>query len=377
MRALPNRKLSALIGSIYDSASNPELWPIFLSQLSTLTNSSASLMLMVNAKRLEHTVSSAWGFEDAALRNYHSHFGSVDVWAAQGPYKPTGHVCASESLCPSQDLVRTEFYNDFTRPINIKHGMFGVVANQGDAFTSVSVFRDPDAGEFLDDQLQLLALLVPHIQRAFGIHFRLATLSGRSVGIESALNKLQFGIVFIDSAQSVLLMNERALQCIRLGDGLRLRGNKLSFVTPSENNRFESVLAAATKTGGAGGFGAGGTMLALRRSGRPLCITVAPLRSSPLASEAAAVVFIADPDGNIELPMDLLRRSYKLTQAESRLALLLVEGNSVKDAASALQVTLNTAKTQLKGIFVKTGIKRQAELVKLLLSSGGGFISGL
>jgi DNA-binding CsgD family transcriptional regulator len=374
MRTLQNSELSTLIGSIYESASNPELWPTFLSQLSTLTDSTKSLMLMVDAKRLEHTVSTSWGFEAAALRSYHDHFGALDVWAAQGADKPTGHICTSESVCSLPDLMRTEFYNDYTRPINIKHGMFGVVANQGGAFNSVSVFRDPEAGPFLDEQLQLLSLLVPHIQRAFGIHFRLAALRGRSAGVERALDKLHFGIVFVNSAQSVLIMNERAQQCIRLADGLRLRGNKLSLTAPSESSRFESVLAAATKTGSAGGFSAGGTMLATRRRGRPLCITVAPLRSSGLATDAAAVVFIADPDGNIELPADLLRRSYKLTQAESRLTLLLVEGHSVKDAASVLQVSLNTAKTQLKSIFVKTQVRRQAELVKLLINSGGGFV---
>jgi DNA-binding CsgD family transcriptional regulator len=37
--------------------------------------------------------------------------------------------------------------------------------------------------------------------------------------------------------------------------------------------------------------------------------------------------------------------------------------------AQALHVTRNTAKTHLKNIFEKTGTKRQAELVRLLLRS--------
>jgi len=371
MPSLQDHELSELIGSIYEAAASPELWPQFLAALARTMDSSAALMLMHNSKRAEHTVSSSWGFEATPLRLYQERYGALDVWASQGPSKPTGYICASETLCPLPDLVRTEFYNDFTRPINIKHGMFGVVANHASAFTSVSVFRDPQAGQFLEPQLRVLNLLVPHIQRAFGIHFRLVGLNAQVTGLESALDMLQFGVVFVSSSQTVLLMNARAKQLVRLANGLQMRGGQLTLTTPSECNLFQSLIAGAVKTGRGDGFSSGGTLQVSRASGRPLLLTVAPLRSNGLVTHAAAVVFIADPSEKIELPVDLLHRCYGLTQAESRLVLRLVEGCSVKEAAVSLRVTLNTAKTQLKSVFAKTGVRRQAELIKLLLCSGG------
>ena len=112
-------------------------------------------------------------------------------------------------------------------------------------------------------------------------------------------------------------------------------------------------------------------MLVSRISGRPLSVTVAPLRTVGWPEEPAAVVFISDPDEPAELPGDLLRRCYGLSPAESQLALMLIPGLSLKEAAARLHIALNTAKTQLKSIFTKTRVKRPGELISLLLRSGG------
>ena len=68
-------------------------------------------------------------------------------------------------------------------------------------------------------------------------------------------------------------------------------------------------------------------------------------------------------------PIDLLRCHFGLTQAEARLALHLVAGETLRCAAVKLSITYETARTHLKHIFDKTGTCRQAELVVLLVSA--------
>jgi DNA-binding CsgD family transcriptional regulator len=58
----------------------------------------------------------------------------------------------------------------------------------------------------------------------------------------------------------------------------------------------------------------------------------------------------------------LLRSHFGLTQAEARLALHLVTGETLRSAALKLSITYETARTCLKNIFRKTGTCRQAEL---------------
>ena len=59
----------------------------------------------------------------------------------------------------------------------------------------------------------------------------------------------------------------------------------------------------------------------------------------------------------------LLKNRFGLTSAEARLVLRLVSGDSLRAAAKALGVQYETVRTHLKSIFQKTGTRRQAELV--------------
>ena len=85
--------------------------------------------------------------------------------------------------------------------------------------------------------------------------------------------------------------------------------------------------------------------------------------------QAAALIFITDPEARAEPSAQNLQQLYDLTPAETRLATILAQGKNIVEAATELGVTQNTARTHLKHIFQKTGMKRQSELVQLLLNS--------
>ncbi len=55
-----------------------------------------------------------------------------------------------------------------------------------------------------------------------------------------------------------------------------------------------------------------------------------------------------------------------MTEAEARIAARLGAGRSLNEAAADLGVRPSTARTHLKGIFHKVGVRRQADLVVLL-----------
>jgi DNA-binding CsgD family transcriptional regulator len=62
---------------------------------------------------------------------------------------------------------------------------------------------------------------------------------------------------------------------------------------------------------------------------------------------------------------DLLAERFDLTPAEARVAIHLVEGGDIASYALAAGVSPGTVRTHLKAIFAKTGVNRQAALVKL------------
>ena len=70
-----------------------------------------------------------------------------------------------------------------------------------------------------------------------------------------------------------------------------------------------------------------------------------------------------DPDGAVAPQGASISAVYDLSPAEGRLVALLVAGYRLTEAASRAGISLNTAKTQLKSAFARTGFTRQTDLV--------------
>lgn len=371
---LPSEQvLTDLIGSMYDAAVEPALWKPFLEQIARTARADASGLVMHDDKQDAHAIAASWEVDPEMLRQYREYYGPLDLWTERGKGKPAGYVCASQELCAVEELKRTEVYNDLMVRFNIEHGMFGLVQRDGYGWSTLSLYRSVSSGEFGASDLDILYFLIPHMQRAFRLHFQFSELRARSEGIEKALNMLTTGVIFLGAKGEVLLMNSAAEQILNSRDGLLLAHGKLGAAVYGESTRIQAMIGAAVKTGSGSGLSAGGTLLISRRKGRPISVTVAPLHefSASFSHQPVAVLFISDPDRNPELPVDLLQRCYGLTPAEARLALVLLEGHSLKAAADSCGVTHNTAKSQLKSVFLKTEVQRQGELIRLLLNTAG------
>ncbi|MCB1845667.1 MAG: helix-turn-helix transcriptional regulator, partial [Halioglobus sp.] len=83
----------------------------------------------------------------------------------------------------------------------------------------------------------------------------------------------------------------------------------------------------------------------------------------------AAAIFVSDPELQVETSQQILGELFELTPAEARLATLLARGLSLAEVSKAQAISQHTARAQLKSIFAKTGVSRQAELVRLVLKS--------
>ena len=63
---------------------------------------------------------------------------------------------------------------------------------------------------------------------------------------------------------------------------------------------------------------------------------------------------------------DQLQRRFGLTKAEARLAIELAEGHSIDDVADRRGLRRTTLRAQLREVFAKTGVTRQASLVAMV-----------
>ena len=80
------------------------------------------------------------------------------------------------------------------------------------------------------------------------------------------------------------------------------------------------------------------------------------------------VVLLAEPKTGIGPPASILEALFDLTPAEAKVAGGSGRGMSVDEVAASLSLSPATVRTQLKAVFAKTGVDRQARLVTLVTS---------
>ena len=160
--------------------------------------------------------------------------------------------------------------------------------------------------------------------------------------------------------------------------GLFDRGGFLCAPEPADNDRLQGLLARALPL--SGGQGAAGSMVVTGLPGwsRPV-LHVTPVSRGDggvLPWEVAALVLVVDPYGRLPVDHSLVEAALGLSPAESRVAVLLAEGKTVREVAAATGRSKATIRWHVRQIFQKQGISRLGQLVSLVRSlarhSGSG-----
>jgi DNA-binding CsgD family transcriptional regulator len=100
----------------------------------------------------------------------------------------------------------------------------------------------------------------------------------------------------------------------------------------------------------------------------PIIIRVLPINDAArcLFVSARILLILTDLGKRLVPKTRLIARTFALSVAETRIAEWIAVGVSLEKAAENLRISRETARTQLKAVFAKTGTHRQSELVALL-----------
>jgi DNA-binding CsgD family transcriptional regulator len=182
-----------------------------------------------------------------------------------------------------------------------------------------------------------------------------------------ALDMSDVGVVLLSSGGQVLFKNEQGSRLLAAGSALCLIGERVGSPKLGDAVRLQTAINHAVQLNAAAPprpVSWRAPILRIDRPDhRPLIVAVIP--AGPLSTHAhdpAAILFILDPEVDV---LQLLG----LTPVEARMAHHVVSGLTLDEAARALRVKPGTARTYLKQIFSKTGTHRQADLVRLMLTS--------
>lgn len=367
---IDERTFGILIGAIYDAAVDVGLWPAALRQIADAYGApSAGLAGQGRAS------SDCWGImerlDPAAVERYCSYYHSVNPIWSRVPRTPVGTVQIDSMVMPKNEFVRTEFYNDYLKPLGIGSMLNAVVLLDDDAQTVLTV---QGREEFEADDIRLHRLLAPHLQRAAEINRKLAMLQLYQDASLPAIDLLGHGALLVDASARVLVANGAADRLLAAGVGLGVTGRILRGGAEAETARLRRLVAGCAAKRAPSGVG--GSLSLSRGAGKaPLLVLVTPLRCEVPwynAGRPVALILVSDPDRETGPRLEQIKGRFGLTGAEAAFAREIMKGDGIRAAANRLSISRATARTHLAHIFDKTGTHRQAELVGLLSGVHGG-----
>ena len=234
--------------------------------------------------------------------------------------------------------------------------------------------NDPLDGEGWSSwQLDRIRRLLPHIRQTVHVRQTLAGAGALGATLAELLEAGGLGVVQLDARGRIAAANDRARDLLRAGNGLFDRDGFLSARARRDNDSLQRLLGRALPPSGT--QAAGGSAI-VRRPGAlpPLVLHVNPVSGQETdypVWPVAALVLIVDPAGGASVDPAVAAAALGLTGMESRVAVLLARGMSVKEIAAAMGRKESTIRTHVKHMFAKHGLSRQADLVRLVRSLAG------
>lgn len=283
---------------------------------------------------------------------------------------PVG-VFTDEELLPGEGLLNTDFYRQLLVRMNLRYGTAVSLALTVRRIDAISVWRTPEEGPIDADSKRLLELLIPHIQTALETRRVLGITQHRLASAEAIANASPTATFVLSREGKVHHLNTAAEALVREGDGLTITNGRLTA-------RDAQAMEALTKLQCDVAMPAVSSLgkqpvhcIALRRTTekRPLQVIATPLPEVHRdSSNADLLLMVTDPERPSNFPDDLLRALYHLTPTEIEVANGLMLGYSPEEIACLRRVSTGTVRQQVKCMLGKTGVSRQSDMVRLLMT---------
>ena len=349
-----------LIDRIYEAAVVPEHWPRVLDDLAGIIGGLGSLIMVTDFNRASswiasddlHQVITDWVSEGWAPR--------VRRTQRMIALRRAGFVTMEDVFSP-EELAEDEEYRDFLRPRGLGSAAGSFIPMPTGEVAVYSIERRHDLPPLGAKDVARLDVLRPHLARAGTLATRLGLERARTAS--EAFSAIGLAAGALDSRGRLMAAN--GAFNVLVPQVFQDRGQGLRLSDPDAQALFAAALAAYR----AGAQPAVGSIpLAGQGEAPPTIVHLLPVRRAAhdVFSNLAWLVVAVPVRPNLVPGASVLQALFDLTPAEARTAEALAAGRTIAELAEALGLSRETIRVQLKGIFAKTGVRRQADLVSLL-----------
>ncbi len=365
--------LSDLIGRIYDCALDPARWPDVLADINRrldFVQATLTLQAMPSGAVL---LSVASGISDDWLARSTAY--GPDVIEGWGGVARIGAVPVEEPALLSEmnpslfdGSGRNAFYDEWFRPQGLLDTAAVVLTRDAHSLASISLTRHEMQGVIDVQALAAIRLLAPHLRRAVTISRLLDVRAVAAATFESVIDRAGTPILITDGQLNLLHANGAAQALLDRRTALTLSGQRLATVMPAATQALGIAVAQAAEDEAAIDR-RGLAIPLLAGDGTAHALHVLPLQGGALrpglVNRAVAAIFVSSSVPEMTDAGALVAQLFGLSGGEARVFDLIAEGLTPAETAERLGIGISTVRTHLLHIFDKTGVRRQADLVRM------------
>ena len=360
-------KFDSVLDEIYASVLDPAAgWKRICDSLASISGSAGAMVIPL---RIENRFS-ALPVSDAVapmVSDYQKH-----GWPQRDPrnvgialFRRMAVFTERDFITPSE-IHKEPMYQELLRP----HGLAlaaCVRIDTPDGTYAAAIQRLAKNDNYIDEELQILEALSPHLSRAATFTFRLGIERAR--GALDAFEQLRIAALALNRNGRVVALNAAAR--LHLGEWYDVIANRLVAKSLGDNTALQKLVATVISPLHLSENGS--SLDALVRhptTGKSLHFQGCPfgLKSDDVFSGVAAILVAVDDEAHGGSVEALLQGFYGLTRSEARIAAMLADGMDTSRISDELLIASETTRTHIKAIFQKTGDDSRSRLVSRIVA---------
>jgi DNA-binding CsgD family transcriptional regulator len=356
---------SRTVEAFYDSVLDQARWPLALERATEFVGGISAMLFHQDFRSAMGGAVHTWNVDPEWTKLYFEKYILMNPILPSTAFMDVGLTTSGSRVLDYEEFRRTVFYQEWAKPQFFGDVIVSILEKSATTMGLIGISQDDRVGVAQPDQIERLSLIAPHARRAVQLSHAFAWQALRAETLASGFDTLPTAILFLDGAARVLFANSAALAVD--DDGFRVAGAQLSIAEPEAMKRLREVARAAENgeiTSAAITMQIGDDVRAPRR-----ILQFAPLTRVATAHRAVAqavgVLLVRPLLPRSAPPLDGLAEAYRLTPRELQVFTGILQFGSVPEVARIFGLSPTTVRTHLQNIFDKTGVRSQAELIKL------------
>lgn len=285
-----------------------------------------------------------------SFSRYYHRFDPISEAVLKFSRKPAAarDIVSNDDLVDGRDIERSDFYNQFLRPLNIRHVMALLipVRTYTDEVLCIGLHRPHDRPPFSVSDAQLLRQLQPALAAALGNVFLTNAIEAAGLAVDSlAAADHPFGIAVFDASFTLLFSNRKAITDLGLG-------------RPDARPALDQFVRDAAARIEARGV----TETVIELEDRGLTAMVSQISAGRHGTRYCITTQQSEAHGR----MGAQCRKYDLSAREIDVSRMVGAGLSNAGIAAKLGISRRTVENHLRSIYAKAGVNSRTQLIAAL-----------